>query len=376
MLFGEGEMKFENLDILKLDRRTFLKVAATVGATAFLGTYKMPIAKAIAEADRNVVWLHGSECTGCTVSFLNAEHPDVIQAVTKLNVMIQYHETLMAQQGLFVDGAAVENAALNANYALEQFLDSGKPFILVVEGCVPQGPDGTGDYCKIAGKPFLDEVKHVAEKALITVAIGTCAAYGGVPATPPNPTDTAGLQFLKTTKGGVLGAGYTSKAGLPVINIPGCPAHPDWVLLTLAAAILDKVPADFLDRYQRPKPFFPPAHTIHENCPRRGFYDIGELDTEYAGGKCLWKLGCRASVTHSDCPLRLWNDGHNMCTQAGAPCIGCVEPTFPEGTLVEEIEKIPMLVGVNINTIAKVAVGAAAIGVGAHAVRRIVMKEE
>lgn len=32
---------------------------------------------------------------------------------------------------------------------------------------------------------------------------------------------------MKTTKGGVLGAGYKSKAGLPVINIPGCPAHPD-----------------------------------------------------------------------------------------------------------------------------------------------------
>lgn len=144
----------------------------------------------------------------------------------------------------------------------------------------------------------------------------------------------------------------------------------------MAAAILEKVPADFLDKYQRPKPFFPPAYTIHENCPRRGFYDRGELDTEYAGGKCLWKLGCRAPVTHSDCPLRLWNDGHNMCTQAGAPCIGCVEPMFPDGTLAEEIEKIPTLVGVDINTIAKVAVGAAAIGVGAHAVRRIAMKEE
>ncbi|MDI6859555.1 MAG: twin-arginine translocation signal domain-containing protein [Methanocellales archaeon] len=81
-------MKFENLDILKLDRRTFLKVAAAMGASAFLGTYKADIVRAIAEADRNIVWLHGSGCTGCSISFLNAEHPDVIQAVTKLNIMI------------------------------------------------------------------------------------------------------------------------------------------------------------------------------------------------------------------------------------------------------------------------------------------------
>ncbi len=27
----------------------------------------------------------------------------------------------------------------------------------------------------------------------------------------------------------------------PVINIPGCPAHPDWILLTLGAVILGKI---------------------------------------------------------------------------------------------------------------------------------------
>jgi len=366
----------EHLDILKLDRRTFLKVAASMGAATFLGTYHADIAKAIAESDRNLVWLQGAECTGCSISFLNAEQPDVIQAVTKLKVAVQYHETIMAQQGLFVDGAAVEDATLNANYALEHFLDSGEPFVLVVEGAVPLGPDGTGNYCKIGGETFLDITKRAAEKALITVAVGACAAWGGIPAAPPNPTDAVGLQFLKTAKGGALGAGYTSQAGLPVINIPGCPAHPDWLLLTLVAALLDKVPEDFLDEYQRPKMFFDPHHTVHENCPRRGFYDRGELDTEYAGEHCLWKLGCRAPITHADCALRLWNNGQNMCTQAGAPCIGCCEPTFPEGALAAEIEKIPTLVGVDVNTAAKAAIGAAAIGVGAHAVRRIAMKEE
>ncbi|UZE92538.1 MAG: hydrogenase small subunit [Methanosarcinales archaeon] len=373
---GKSSAELKNLDILKLDRRTFMKTVGALGASAFMGTYAADIAKAIAETDRNIVWLQGAECTGCSVSLLNAEYPDVLQAVTDLKVAIQYHETLMPQQGLFVDGVPVEDAALNANYALEHFLDSGKPFVLVVEGAIPLGPDGTGNYCKIGDESFLHITQKAAEKALITVAAGTCAAYGGIPATPPNPTDAVGLQFLKTTKGGALGAGYVSQAGLPVINIPGCPSHPDWVLLTLTAALLDLIPTDFLDEFQRPKMFFNPDYTIHENCPRRGFYDMGKLDTEYAGGKCLWKLGCRAMLSHADCPTRLWNSGTSMCTQVGGPCIGCVEPTFPEGSLAVEVEGIPALVGVDINTAALTATGAAAVGVGAHALRRIVPSKE
>jgi len=356
----------DKIDLLKMDRRTFLKMASAAGASVFLNTYHMDIARAIEESNWNIVWLHGSECTGCSVSFLNGEHPDVLQAVKHLNVVLQYHETLMTQQGLFVDGQTVENAALNANYALEQFLASGEPYILVVEGGIPLGPDGTGNYLKIAGKPFVGEVRHVAENALVTVAIGACATYGGMPAADPNPTDVVGVQFSGPELGGALGADYRSKAGLPVVNIPGCPSHPDWVLLTLAAVILDKVPGDFLDEYQRPKLFFPPTHTVHENCPRRGFYDQGKIDTKYAEGGCLWDLGCRAMLAHSDCALRLWNDNQNMCTQAGAPCIACVEPTFPDVGDVLDLSRNPKMAG---------AAGIAA-GIAAQQGRKLVSKEE
>ena len=46
---------------------------------------------------------------------------------------------------------------------------------------------------------------------------------------------SVGLQFLKRAPGGSLGTAFKSKAGLPVINIPGCPAHPDWVTQILVA---------------------------------------------------------------------------------------------------------------------------------------------
>lgn len=370
-------MKYlHTIEDLTMDRRTFLKVSSAAGVSALLGTYYVDIVKALVESGRNIIWLNGAGCTGCTMSFLNAEEPDVIQAVTQLDVMVRYQETVMLQQGLFLDGQPVTNTALNANFALERFLDSGEPFILVVEGGVPLGPDGTGNYLKIAGKPFVDDVRHIAENALMTVAVGSCASYGGIPAAQPNPTDVVGLQFSGTTIGGALGADYRSGAGLPVINIPGCPAHPDWILLTLSAAILDKIPADFLDEYQRPKIFFLPGHTIHENCPRRGFYDLGELDHDYANGNCLWKLGCRGMISHSDCALRLWNDKQNMCTQAGAPCIGCVEPTFPEGSFADEIEGIPRLANVDLGNVAKVAIGAAGVGIAAHAGHQVISKEK
>jgi len=85
----------EHLDILKLDRRTFLKVAATMGASVFLGTYKADIVKALESSDVNIVWLEGADCAGCSESFLNADHPDVVQAIKKLSVNVGMQSWLL-----------------------------------------------------------------------------------------------------------------------------------------------------------------------------------------------------------------------------------------------------------------------------------------
>ena len=107
--------------------------------------------------------------------------------------------------------------------------------IFVFEGTVVNAPDGTGNWNRFCGRPMKEWVKELSDAAQFVVAIGDCATWGGIPATAPNPTDSQGLQFLKRDKGGALGEGFTSKAGLPVINIPGCPAHPDWVTQILVA---------------------------------------------------------------------------------------------------------------------------------------------
>ena len=52
---------------------------------------------------------------------------------------------------------------------------------------------------------------------------------------------------------------------------------------------------------------------------------------------CMEFLGCKGKKTYSDCPLRKWNAGSagqygvNWCIGARSPCLGCVEPSFPDG---------------------------------------------
>jgi len=366
----------DNLDILELDRRTFLKAVGMLGASAFLGNYGTQIARALKVAETKVVWLNGAACTGCSMSFINSAHPDVVQAITELNVNIGYMETLSPQQGIFVDGAPAGTSELNSELKIEELVREGG-YILVVEGAVPFG--GSGRYLTIAGKPFKDILKQVAGKASAVVAMGACSSFGGVPSARSDirkDTDYRGLLFTGTEKKGAF-----SELGIdkPVINLAGCPPNPEFGLITLGALILGKItPADLpdiLDRYNRPTVFFPPDHTIHENCPRRGYYDKGQLDTEFSGEHCLWKLGCKGPYTHSDCATRRWNNALSMCTKAGSPCIGCMEPGFPDSfsPFYRESEGVGILLGADANTIAKVAIGAAAVGVGAHAVRRVMV---
>lgn len=380
MVIGKKNLvhTLESMDFLKMDRRTFLKAVGAVGATAFLGTYKTEIVSALEFAETKIVWLHGAECTGCSESILNGGNPDIVQAITKLNVNLAYHETLLAQQGLFVDGKPANSSELNSEILVDELIEEGN-YILVVEGAIANGPNGSGRYCVIGNRTFKELFSKAAKNASAILAVGTCAAYGGINSADSavsELTDYRGVAFTKEdgSKGMLQELGIRK----PVINIPGCPAHPDWILLTLGAIILGKlkIPDDLnsaLDGFGRPKVFFPPGHTVHENCPRRGFYDRGEFDTEVGGEKCLWKLGCKAPYTHSDCALRRWNGSVSMCTQAGSPCIACVEPGFPDMAcpLYVEAEDKGVFLGANIDSVSKAAVGASVLAAGVHAVRRM-----
>ncbi|MCX9014037.1 MAG: hydrogenase small subunit [Candidatus Methanoperedens sp.] len=343
-----------------LTRRNFMKLAGAVSAGMFLNLYNSDIVKAIENAGKTgikLVWIQGQSDTGCTISLLQGEHPDIYDAIMKLNVDIRFHPTIMAAQG------EEAMAALDI-----------EPDVLVVEGSIPDP-----EFATMGERPIRDIVRELAAKTKVAVvAVGACATYGGIPAAEGNVTNSTGVQYLKAKKGGALGAGFLSGAGLPVVNLPGCPAHPDHVLLTLSSVILGVIPE--LDDKGRPVMFF--SSKIHDECARRGFYDVGAFaesfhETDFSHEKCLYQLGCRGPVTLSDCSLRKWNGGINVCMNSGAPCIGCFHESFPDAMspLFEPIEKVPTLLGINPVTAGKAAVAATAAGIAIHAARRGVAKK-
>jgi hydrogenase small subunit len=195
-------------------------------------------------------------------------------------------------------------------------------YILVVEGAIPTAKGGSyGTLGERNNKPvsMLSRLESLAANASAVIALGTCAAFGGIPAASPNPTQCIGVAEALNSR----------NIAVPVINIPGCPPHPDWFMGTVASILLSGLPhPEDLDEYSRPKAFY--GQTIHENCPRRAYYDEGKFAKKLGDPGCLYELGCKGPVTYADCPLRLWNNGVNWCIGNGSPCLGCTEPGFPD----------------------------------------------
>ena len=267
----------------------------------------------------SLLWFQGGACSGNTMSFLNAEEPSACDLVTDFGIDIAWHPSLGVEFGE------------TAQRLFKQYASGEKPLdVFVYEGTVMMGPDGSGRYDMFADRPMKDWVAELVEQATFVVAIGDCACWGGIPATAPNPTDSIGLQYLKRDAGGFLGADWRSKSGLPVINIPGCPAHPDWVTQILVAVASGRAGDIALDELQRPQTFF--KTFTQTGCTRNQYFEWKESTESFGEGTrkgCLfYEYGCRGPVTHSPCNRILWNK-HSSKTRAGMPCVGCTEPEFP-----------------------------------------------
>jgi hydrogenase small subunit len=115
-----------------------------------------------------------------------------------------------------------------------------------------------------------------------------------------------------------------------IINLPGCPVHPDWLVGVITTLLISgKVPPS--DNLGRPNMFF--EKTIHYNCPRRPAFEEGKFVSDFNSDEakkeyCLLKAGCKGQYTFGDCPKRGWNNRTNWCIGAGAPCSGCTQPEF------------------------------------------------
>ncbi len=270
----------------------------------------------------NVLWLQGGACSGNTMSFLNAEEPTVVELVTDFGINILWHPSIGLEIGEQVSDLLKD--CISKKIQLD---------ILVFEGSIVQGPHGKGTMNYFADRPMKDWVKELSEVAQFTVAIGDCATWGGIPAVQPNPSESTGMQFLKKDKGGFLGADYKSQAGLPVINIPGCPAHPDWITQILVGIATGRAKDILLDDYHQPKTFF--TDFVQNGCPNVNNF-AQKVDGHFGkrGGCLFYEVGCRGPMTRASCNRILWNRQSSK-TRVNHPCLGCTEPGFPHNDLVK-----------------------------------------
>jgi NiFe hydrogenase small subunit HydA len=265
----------------------------------------------------NLLWIQAVCCGGETASLLNSDHPHLQAALHTLGVALLGHSYLHDQ------------ASGKAEQIIEECA-SGRRHVdlLVVEGAVYRNVPRSPAWA--SAKPVAEWIRAIARSADYAIAVGTCASYGGLMACGRNAFGATGLQFHRGQKGGMLGAEYRSGAGLPVVNVPGCPAHPDWIIGTLWALRANRLGESELDRFNRPRAFY--GKLAHHACPRNEYYEFKASATAYSQQGCLFEnLGCKGTLCESDCNERLWLARTGSCTRGGFPCLSCTSPMFPDG---------------------------------------------
>lgn len=282
-----------------VSRRDFLKFCTAMAATLALPSSMVPrIAEALEKkAKPPVIWLELSDCAGDTESMLRATKPTIAEIVLDV-ISLEYHETIMAPSG---KAAEKSKKDVMRNY-------KGK-YLAVVEGAVPMKDDGI--YCTIAGETALHIAREVCGNALATLAVGSCAAWGGIASASPNPTGCVGVKEAVPTA--------------TVVNLPGCPVNVENITATIVHFLtFGTLPA--LDSGGRP--LFGYGKRIHDNCERRPHFDAGQFARQWGDpghrlGWCLYELGCKGPQAYYNCPTVRWNGGTSWPVQAGHPCFAC-----------------------------------------------------
>lgn len=274
-----------------------------------------------------IIWVQGQNCTGCTVTLLNSDHFRMTDLMSG-KLSLRYQPNLM-----FADGKMATDVIEDTER------DFPGKYILVLEGAIPTG-DGEG-FCTFGlteatkqlmgftvpgDRSIFDWLVELIPGAEAVLAVGNCAAYGGIPMIESEVTGA-------TPATEVVEAIDPDK---PVINVSGCPPHPDWIMGTLMDLLLwvdghkDK---PVLDDKLRVKRFY--EAKVHDQCERKPAFEEKRFledwnDCKEDEDRCLLMMGCKGPRTYADCPRRLWNFGATWCVGVNAPCHGCTEPDFHE----------------------------------------------
>lgn len=292
--------------------REFLDLCGTLAVAAGIDELHAPrVAEALDAAFQKaqgralypVIWLEGASCSGCTESFAQLAAPGIAAVVLEM-LSLDYSDMLAAGAGSSVEEAKERTIAAGG-------------YLLIYEGAVTLAFEGHS--LRAADAPGIDHLEQAARAARAVIALGSCAVNGGWMAAPPNAPQAVGVQEHLASQG----------IAVPVINIPGCPANPDWLLSVLVRVVMmGGVATVALDAEAKPCGLFGDA--VHDNCARRGSFEAGRFafapgSAEAAEGACLYPLGCRGPQTKALCGITLWNSRRSWCVYADAPCIGCCD---------------------------------------------------
>ncbi|SHH74267.1 hydrogenase small subunit [Ferrimonas marina] len=346
----------DSMEAQGISRRDFMKWSATTATVLALPMQFAPMVAEAAELANRVplIWLHMAECTGCSESLIRADTPTVDTLIFD-HISLEYHETLMAASGW--------QAEENLEHALKAYKGQ---YVLAVEGAVPTANNGAFLTVGCKGHTGMQIIDECAEGAAAIVSVGTCAAFGGVQAAKPNPTEARAVMEV------------TNK---PVVNLGGCPPSEKNIVGTLMYFIMfGKLPP--LDMFNRPRWAY--GARVHDNCERRGRFDAGEFvetfgDAGAKEGYCLYKVGCKGPYTYNNCPTERFNHHTSWPVLAGHGCMGCSEPHFWD-TMADfekplgrrEIHSLDMTA----DAIGATILGVTVAGIGAHAVTTAFMNKK
>ena len=275
----------------------------------------------------HVIWMTtGLSCDGDSVGMTSATNPsleDIITgAIPGMPRVVVHNPVLAFEQG---------DEFMQAWYDAE----AGKldPFVLILEGSLPNEKiNGDGYFAAMGDNPRPASRSRPTSGSTGSRRRRRRSSRSG--RAPP----TAASRRWRTTRparwgcSDYLGWKWKSKAGIPIVNIPGCPAQPDNItetLMYLVFALAGMAPVPELDDVGRPKWLF--ERTAHESCNRAAFYEEGNFATEYGSDhRCLVKLGCKGPVVKCNVPLRGWVNGIGGCPNVGGICMACTMPGFPD----------------------------------------------
>ena len=258
-----------------------------------------------------IIWLELADCSGNSEAFIKSSHPGIEDLIFDY-ISLDYHELLMS-----ASGDQSENA-------LEEIITKQKgEYVLIVEGAIPMGLDGKFLRIGPKGETGIALLQRCAKNAALILAVGSCAFDGGVVAAAPNPTGAVGVADALGRE--------------DIINLPGCPVNPMNIVGTLLSYLMF---AEIPQRDQFNRPLWAYAGRIHDNCERRGHYELGEFVKEWGDegaqkGWCLFEMGCKGPYANANCPTLKFNQGTSWPVQGGHGCMGCVEKGFFDSLATE-----------------------------------------